>query len=479
MMTRDEILAVYAAGPEAVVALVEQLQGALLALTARVQELENRLNKDSHNSHKPPSSDGLARGRKPRSLRGRSGKPSGGQPGHPGQTLLPVERPDEFRLHAPSACAHCGTALEGVEPSSTERRQVFDLPPRSLFVTEHAVETKRCPHCQACTSGTFPAGVTQAVQYGPDLLALGVYLQTYQLLPFARTQELLQDLFGASPSQGTLAHALEGAATRLAPVEEEIRQAIHRSAVVHFDETGIRSEAQLRWLHTASTERLTFYAVHAKRGRGALDALGVLPDFQGVSVHDAYASYLCYPARHALCNAHLLRELIALQEEQTHQIWVTAMIHLLLEMKTQVEVARTAGEGALEPTLLSALRARYDALLVEGRALNPPLPPTGKGGRRKQTPARNLLDRLERHAEAVLAFLYDFRVPFDNNLAERDLRMVKVQQKISGGFRAAEGAAIFCRIRGYISTLRKQDCHVLSALRSVFAGSPFMPQLQG
>ncbi len=478
MMTRDEILAVYAAGPEAVVALVEQLQGALLALTARVQELEHRLNKDSHNSHKPPSSDGLARGKKPQSLRGKSGKPSGGQPGHPGQTLRPVEKPDEFRLHAPCACAHCGTSLEAVAPCATERRQVFDLPPLSLLVTEHEAQTERCPHCQACTSGTFPAGITQAAQYGPGLLALGVYLQTYQLLPFARTHELLQDLFGASPSQGTLAHALEGAATGLAPVEEQIRQAIHQAPVVHFDETGIRAEAKLRWLHTAGTERLTFYAVHAKRGREAIEAQGVLPGLQGVSMHDAYVSYLCYPARHALCKAHLLRELIAL-EEQTHQPWVPALIHLLLEMKTQVETARAAGEGALELGLRAALRARYNALLAEGRALNPPPPPTGRVGRRKQTPAQNLLDRLERHAEAVLAFLYDLAVPFDNNLAARDLRMVKVQQKISGGFRSAEGAVIFCRIRGYISTLRKQGLHVLSALQSVFLGTPLMPQLHG
>jgi transposase len=478
MMTRDEILAVYAAGPEAVVSLVEQFQQALAALTARVQDLENRLNKDSHNSHKPPSSDGLARGKRPQSLRGQSGKPSGGQPGHPGQTLRPVEKPDERQVHAPSTCAHCGSALEAVAPCATERRQVFDLPPLSLVVTEHEAQTKRCPHCQQCTSGAFPAGVTQPTQYGPAVLALSVYLQTYQLLPFARTQELLQDLFGASPCQGTLARALAAASERLAPVEKEIRQAIHQAAVVHFDETGIRAEAHLRWLHTASSEQLTFYAVHPKRGREALDALGVLPGFRGVSMHDAYASYLCYPARHALCNAHLLRELIAL-EEQTHQRWTTALIQLLREMKTEVETARAAGEEALEPTLLSALRSRYEALLAEGRRLNPPLPHTRKVGRRKQSPAQNLLDRLEKHAEAVLAFLYDFAVPFDNNLAERDLRMMKVQQKISGGFRSAEGAVTFCRIRGYISTLRKQGLHVLSALQSVFLGSPLMPRLQG
>jgi transposase len=485
MMTRDEILAVYAAGPEAVVRLVqallrqtEHLERKTHHIATRLEELEHRLAKDSHNSHKPPSSDGLSRGKKPRSLRGKSGKRSGAQPGHPGQTLRPVEEPDERQLHAPSACTHCGVLLEAVEPCARERRQVFDLPPLSLFVTEHEAQTKRCPACQHSTSGVFPAHVTQPVQYGPGVLALSAYLQTYQLLPFARTQELLQDLFGTAPSQGTLARALSVASERLEPVEAQIRDAIHQAPVVHFDETGIRAEAKLVWLHVASTERLSFYAAHPKRGREAHEALGVLPARAGVSVHDAYASYLCEPGSHALCNAHLLRDLIAL-EETTHQSWTTALIQLLLEMKSEVEQARALGQAALDPVPRVQLRSRYDVLLSEGRRENPPLPQKRRRGRRKQTPAQNLLDRLEKHAEAVLAFLYDFDVPFDNNLAERDLRMAKVQQKISGGFRSAEGAAIFCRIRGYISTLRKQDLHVLSALQSVFLGSPLMPQLQG
>lgn len=478
MLTRDEIRAVYAQGPNAVVGLVEQLQHTLAVLTARVEALESRLGKDSHNSHKPPSSDGLSRGKKPKSLRGRSGKPSGGQPGHPGTTLLPVETPDARQVHTPSACAHCGSALEGIVPCARERRQVFDLPPLSFFVTEHEAETVRCRECRQCTSGTFPTGVTQAVQYGPGVRALSVYLQSYQLLPYARTQELLRDLFGASPCQGTLARALEEAAERLEPVEEAIRQALHQAAVAHFDETGIRAEAKLLWLHGAGTERLSVYAVHPKRGRAAHEAIGILPGFCGTAVHDAYASFFTYEGRHALCNAHLLRELIAVEEE-TRSPWATAMILLLQEMKQAVETARSAGEAALSPAMLQAWEARYRCIVEHGSRAHPPPPPTGQKGRRKQSPARNLLDRLARHRAAVLAFLYDFAVPFDNNLAERDLRMAKVQQKISGGFRSIEGAQNFCRIRGYISTLRKQGPHVLSALQSVFAGTPLMPQLQG
>jgi transposase len=478
MITREEILAVYAAGPEAVVRLVLSLAQRLEAHEARLRELEHRLAKDSHNSHKPPSSDGLSRGKKPKSLRGKSGKRSGGQPGHPGQTLRPVEKPDERQAYAPSTCTHCGGSLEAVEPSSRETRQVFDLPPLSLFVTEHEAQTKRCPACQHCTAGRFPAEVTQPVQYGPGVRGLSVYLQTYQLLPFARTQELLRDLFGTSPGQGTLARALDEAAERLEPVEEVIRQAIHQAPVVHFDETGIRSQAKLCWLHVAGTETCTFYAVHPKRGRQAHESIGILPGFGGTAVHDAYASFLTYPGRHALCNAHLLRELIA-QEEETRQPWATAMILLLQEMKQAVETARSGGATPLRPDVLQALEGRYRCILEHGHAAHPPPPPTRRKGRRKQSPARNLLDRLQRHQGAVLAFLYDFEVPFDNNLAERDLRMAKVQQKISGGFRSAEGAEHFCRIRGYISTLRKQGLHVLSALQSVFAGTPLMPQLQG
>lgn len=477
MLTRDEILAVYAAGPEAVVSLVEQLQQAVAALTVRVEALEQRLNQDSHNSHKPPSSDGLARGKRPQSLRGKSGKAPGAQPGHPGQTLRPVEKPDELRLHAPSLCAHCGTSLEAVSPCATECRQVFDLPPLALRVTEHQAQTKRCPRCQQCTKAAFPAGVSQPAQYGPGILALGVYLQTYQLLPYARSAELLRDLFAHAPSQGTLAAALEQAYTRLAPVEQEIRAAIERAPVVHFDETGIRVQARLHWLHTASTQQWTFYAAHPKRGRQAIDAVGILPQMAGTRVHDAYVSYLSYDGPYALCNAHLLRDLIGLGE-RTPQPWIPEMLTLLRQMKERVEHAQAAGATALEAKERAAWEARYDALLAEGYAANPVLPPAARTGRRKRLPAQNLLDRLDRHRRAVLAFLHDFAVPFDNNLAERDLRMAKVQQKISGGFRSAQGAAFFCRIRGYISTLRKQNGPVLPALRSLFADAPLFPQLQ-
>jgi len=378
--------------------------------------------------------------------------------------------------HTPSHCQSCGTSLEGVLPCASECRQVFDLPPLRLWVTEHQAQRIRCLRCGEQTQGTFPPGIQEPVQYGARILALGVYLQQYQLLPYGRTRELLEDLFGAAPCAATLGQALERASRALEGVEAQIKQAICGAPVVHFDETGIRAQAQLQWLHVAATERLTYYGVHAKRGCAALDALALLPGLRGCAVHDAYASYLSYAGRHALCNAHLLRELLALEEE-TREPWPTALILLLLEMKEQVEAARAAGDDALPAERVQALRARYERILEYGAGLHPPPAPTGKKGRRKQSRARNLLDRLERHPEKVLAFLYDLAVPFDNNLAERDLRMAKVQQKISGGFRSTGGAALFCRIRGYISTLRKQGTHVLTALESVFQGHPYVPLL--
>lgn len=476
MITREEILKVYAAGPEAVVQLVLSLAGQLEKHEARLRELESRLRKDSHNSHKPPSSDGLRRGKRPKSLRQSGERPSGGQVGHPGTTLLPVEKPDASVVHAPSACAHCGSSLEAVPACRSERRQVFDLPPLALHVTEHEAETKRCPHCQQHTSGTFPDGVGESVQYGPSVLALSTYLQMYQLLPYGRTQELFSDLFGAAPSQGTLARALSVASRQLEPVEEEIRRSIQRSPVAHFDETGIRADRRLGWLHVAATEELTLYLPHAKRGGEAHEAMGILPTFRGCAVHDAYAPLLAHPGRHALCGAHLLRELIALEEE-TRSPWTTAMILLLWEMKQTVDEVRASGASALTPEVLHEFETRYRRILAHGAAAHPPAPRTGRRGRTKQSPSRNLLDRLDQCASAVMAFVHDLQVPFDNNLAERDLRMGKVQQKISGCFRSWQGAEQFCRIRGYISTLRKQGLHVLSALQSVFEGHPLMPQL--
>jgi transposase len=320
--------------------------------------------------------------------------------------------------------------------------------------------------------------VDEPVQYGPGVLGLGLYLQAYQLLPYGRAAGLIGDLFGQAPSQGTLARALEQAHKSLAPVEQQIHAGLRRSPSVHFDETGLRIASARQWVHSAGTATLTLYRAHAKRGREAIDAIGVLPGYEGVSIHDAYTSYLSYEGRHALCNAHLLRDLVAVEEE-TGASWAASMRKLLLEIKEATSQERARGAEQLDPAQVQAFRTRYDALLREGLAAHPASPPTGRSGRRKQSPAHNLVLRLEKHADLVLAFMHDLSVPFDNNLAERDLRMVKTQQKISGGFRSPGGAETFCRIRSYVSTIRKQRLPLLEALRSVFSGAPLMPCCDG
>jgi len=481
MLSRDEILAIYQAGPDAMVALVEQLlatqatlEQQVTGLTVRVTELEARLTKDSHNSHQPPSSDGPAK--RPRSLRQRSGKKSGGQTGHPGVTRALVDDPAVVIPHRPTVCAECGASLESVPEAGRERRQVIEIPKPRPEVTEHQAVQKVCPVCQTVTAGEFPAEVAQAVQYGPRAKAAAVYLQTYQLLPYERAVEALGDLLGVYPSEGTLTNAQSTAYTRLAPVEQAIQDSLRQADVAHVDETGIRVAGRTEWVHVMSTHFLTFYAHHAKRGREAFEAIGLLLGFCGRRVHDAWAPYLKLAGLYALCNAHLLRELIGLYEE-TGQAWVQALLRLLLSMKAAVAQARAAGQTALPPRQRAGFEAAYTRCLNAGLRANPPPKPSGKRGRPKQTPARNLLDRLVTQRAAVLAFLHDFAVPFDNNQAERDLRMLKVKHKVSGCFRSPQGAAHFCRIRGYISTLRKQGYSILDGLTSVFAGQPYMPRL--
>lgn len=464
MLTRDAFQTLYDQGPDAVYAL-------FTALEQRVAELEARLNQDSHNSSKPPSSDGLGKKPAPRSLRPNTGRKPGGQKGHPGKTLTFSDTPDQSIAHIPTCCQGCGTSLESAEVVAEQKRQVVDLPPLRLEVTQHSAQTRRC-HCGVTTTAAFPKEASEPLQYGPRLKALAVYLRDYQLLPFARCTKLLSDVFGATFCKATLSRALWECGTRLEPVCETIKNALIASPVLHCDETGMRVEGKLHWVHSASTKTLTYYTCHGSRGKKGSDAAGVLSDFTGTAVHDGWCSYRQYCCEHALCNAHHLRELIPFAEEGG--LWAQDMITLLVEIKTAVERAQSQEKTRVSPWREARFEGRYRRLLKQGYAANPPPknPPKDKRGRHKQTPARNLLLRLDTNRKQVLAFLYDFAIPFDNNLAERDLRMIKLRQKISGGFRTLTGAKAFCRLRGYLSTLRKQDKNLLTALESVFRGSP-------
>ncbi|KAM3114682.1 IS66 family transposase [Phormidesmis sp. 146-33] len=476
-ISRDEIRAVYAQGEEAVVALVEGLLHRIAELEARVEQLENQVSKHSRNSSKPPSSDGFKP--QPKSLRGKRERSSGGQKGHPGQTLEWSFEVDYVESHPVVACEVCGSSLVETAVESWDIRQVQDLAPMRLEVTEHRAQVKCCPHCQTLNRGKFPQDVNRVVQYGAHLKGLMVYLLDYQLLPSARVQELLSDVLGCEVSEGTLYTSRDRCFAELAPVEVAIAQQISQAEVLHCDETGMRVQGKLWWLHVASTEGLTCYFVHAKRGKDAMDAMNILPAYDGISVHDGLKSYAQYPCGHALCNAHHLREL-AFITERYQQSWAQEMSSLLCEVKQQVDQAKSGGETALSEERMQGFEQRYQTLIDAGLESNPlpdPSPPDApkSRGRPKQSPARNLLNRLQQHQDQVLAFMVDFRVPFDNNQAERDLRMMKLKQKISGGFRSVAGAQQFGRIRGYISTLKKQGLNVLEALTQVFLGNPTLP----
>jgi transposase len=476
-MTRAEFDALAASAPEALYALFQAQAAQLAALTARVAELEGRLGGHSQNSHRPPSSDGPRT--PPRSQRARSGKRPGGQPGHPGCTLAMAATPDQTVAHRPAQCGRCGAALGDAPATAVARRQVVDLPPLALVVTEHQAATVCCPHCRAQTAAAFPDHVAAPVQYGERLLGLGVYLRHYQLLPYARIRETLLDLFGAAPAGDTLATAGAAAHAALAPVEAAIAAALAAAPRAHADETSIRVAGQRQWVHVVSTARLTHYARHGKRGQAATDAIGLLPRLTGRLIHDGWASYWQYPGPHGLCNAHHLRELAAVAE-QPGQGWAAELHALLRAMLRHVRQGRAAGHTASPPAECAAFVARYRALLAAGYAANPPparAPDGPRRGRIKQSTARNLLDRLSAREDAALAFLHDWAVPFDNNQAERDLRMLKVQQKISGTFRDAAGADVFCRLRGYLATLRKQAQPLLTALELTLAGHPPTPAL--
>lgn len=455
-------------------AALQQALETIAHLTQRVQDLEARLAKDSHNSHLPPSSDRFQRQSK--SLRKKSTKASGGQAGHPGQHLMMVETPDQIIVHTPERCEGCAHDLSRQPVEKTIRRQVFDLPIPSILVAEHQAQSKRCPHCQALTTAAFPEDVNAPVQYGASIQAIGVYLSQMQLLPDERVCQIMRDLLAVPISSGSLHNWIARCAQRLQPIEAQIKTALQQVDVLHQDETGLYVGGKRHWMHVACTPSLTHYAVHAKRGREAMDAIGIAPAFKGVSVHDGWASYQGYLCHHALCNVHHLRELTFLEEEH-QQVWAAELTDLLLQMKEAVEYAKDGGQLALSPHLLHTFEAQYQAWLRQADLLNPPdpLPQPLKRGRKKQSAVRRLLERLRSHQDWVLAFLHDFRVPFDNSQAERDIRMVKVQQKVSGCFRSSQGAEAFCRIRGYLSTMQKQGHVLLPLLEGALAGYPVSP----
>lgn len=449
---------------------IQQQQVQIQQLQAQVHDLENRLSKNSSNSSKPPGSDGLKK--KPKSLRGKSGKKPGAQQGHTGKGLAQVKNPDVIVTHAPTSCHGCGSNLGQMDGACAEKRQVFDIPQPKIEVTEHQALEKQCPCCGELNRGVFPENIRGPVQYGERVQALTAYFAHQHFIPVDRVCQIFEDVFGIAISPGTCCNVDERLFRQLESFESSLKTYLLAARVLHFDETGMRCEKRLRWVHVASSQLATLYTIHAKRGKEAMNEAGILPLFQGTGIHDHWFPYFAYEQMtHGLCNAHHLRELTFIHEQEKED-WAKRMKDLLIFAKTEVE--KHLEQGALPQEILLRIEKTYGQIIAEGfeyHSLLPPLP-KGKRGKQKQRDGKNLLDRLKEKRSCVLRFMYDFSVAFTNNLGEQDIRMVKLKQKISGCFRVLKGGQVFCRIRSYISTARKQGWNIWEALAEAIRGCP-------
>jgi transposase len=456
--SREELLALI----ESQARMIEQLQG-------EVAELKRRLGRNSGNSSQPPSADGPAA--PSRAARRRSGRSPGKQHGAGGSALFQTSDPDEIVDHVPAACGGCGSDLAGASAAGVVRRQVHDIPTITPVVVEHRLHKRRCG-CGATTTAAAPAGVGAAAVYGPNLRALAVYLLVFQHVPVARTQALIADLTGARPSTGWISSVLSTVADALLDVEKLIKSLIVLAHVIHVDETSSNINGARWWLHVASTDKLTAYHLHPSRGRKAVTEFAVLPDYRGTVVHDALSVYDAYPgARHALCCAHLARELTAAAEAHPDQAWPEQALRALHGLNTAAHQAREQRQPAIPPEIADPLLTSWRHALLVGLAEHRRVP-----GRR-QSKTRNLLERLRDRDDQVLLFARDLSVPFTNNQAERDVRPTKTQMKISGCHRSETTAKAWLRVRSYISTVRKHSDNVLDALRDAITGSPWKPPL--
>ena len=471
-MSESEIIKVYQEGIQSVVTLVQGLSTKISELSqtvekqnktisdldARLKKLEKQSNQTSKNSSLPPSTDGF---KKTKSLRQPSNKKTGGQVGHKGSTLKMVEKPNHVVTHHQQTCQGCGCRLEDVKPEKTMKRQVFDLSSLNIQVTEHRVLTKVCPNCHCNNEGQFPKHVTQPTQYGPHLTSVLSYLSHYQLIPFKRLKQLTQDIFGLTISQGTLVNMTKRFYELLETTEASIKENLLASSYLHLDETGCYVNGKRQWLHVTSNKRYTHYFIHEKRGSQAIEANGILPSFKGTVIHDHWTPYFKYDdCTHALCNVHHLREFKGIIEFENQQ-WAKDMTELLLEAKTYSEET----EYPLPRDKIQEFEQRYQTIIEEGYLANP------LKDHEKNTDPVRLLNRLSKRQEEVLEFLYQVEIPFDNNLAERDVQMTKTKQKISGCFRTEKGAHCFARIRGFISTCQKQGLNIIESIETILMGN--------
>ena len=436
----------------------------------RIAELEARLKQSPRNSSRPPSSEGLGKPA-PRSLRKKSGRRPGGQDGHEGRTLAQVARPDREERHEPGCCGRRGAGLAGRPVTGVERRQVFDLPPVKVKVTEHQLIERECC-CGHRTKGAAPEGAEAPVQYGPRIAAIIVYLYAGQFLSKKRTAQALAELFGIPLSSGTVAALTARAAGRLDGFLERVRENITASPVAGFDETGFRVEGRLHWVHCARTGKYTLLMVHPRRGAEAIGAMGVLPSFTGVAVHDACAPYDGYlSAAHQLCCVHALRELQAVADGAPagEWCWAAQAAEAITAMQTLVSEAIAQGRDAVDPAALAAQIHHYRSAALIGASQTAAR--SGKLMKKHHALARRLLSRQDDY----LRFTRDWRVPPDNNGTERDIRMARLKQKVSGCLRTLTGARQFCAIRSYLSTAAKNSLCFFDSLVMLTEGRPWTP----
>jgi len=446
--------------------------------------LQARLAKDSSNSGKPPSSDGYKKKnseKRTESQRKKGQKPNGGQQGHKGHTLEMSSEPDKTAFHSVhKACQYCESSLEEVLVSDHEERQVFDIPSMRIEVTAHKVEIKICSQCGKKNQASYPEHVKNAVQYGSGIKTWASYLSVQHFIPTARTAQIIEDLFSHRISEQTVIKSCQQLSMKIQPAIEAIKTQLQQANIVHFDESGVRVKGKLHWIHSASTAYLTHYHIDEKRGQIAIDKAGILPELKGIACHDHWKPYFKYDVQHALCNAHHLRELSYL-EKQYKQEFSPEMKELLTTINQEKQEKIESEVSQFSKQEIKAYENSYDKIVAKGQKINPKKPRKAKSKKRgatKQTPAYNMLRRLHDYKKEVLAFMYDFQVPFTNNQAEQDVRMIKVKQKISGCFRTFDGAGEFAQNRAYISTSRKNNENVFQSIKRAFENNPFIPQFE-
>jgi len=468
-----ELQSLYNSGPEQTIGFIKLILDRLRKVEEEVTYLKSIISKDSHNSSKPPSTDGYKKKTKIKNLRKKSKKKSGGQKGHPGVTLRLSDNPDETEHLPIKNCSCCGESKHLIVIGK-KRRQVIELEIKKI-IKEFQGDIAECTGCGAITTATFPAYVNQDVQYSPLVKAIIIYMRNLNFIPTERLTEMFADVFHIPLSEGTIYNTIKKCSNILKPFDDYVKAKLLESPIVHFDETGMRIEQSLHWLHSASNELYTFYFPHKRRGKIAMNAMDILPHFNGTAIHDSLPSYFAYTCKHGLCNGHHLRELIFVNEE-LGQRWAKKMLDLLIEVKGKVDKAKAKGK-TINKKLMLYYEKRYKRIIYEGKRENPVVPLIAcdqkKRGRKKKGKVLCLLDRLKTKFLQVFAFMYDILIPFDNNQAERDIRMGKLYQKISGCFRTMDGAICFFRIRSYISTLRKHKINVIISLKNIFEKGQF------